>query len=427
MTDTPLQQWLARLEQLHPKEIDLGLERIALVAERMGLLPPNARVITVAGTNGKGSTVAALEALALASGVKTGAATSPHLLHFNERIRVAGQSVQDDTIVTAFEAIEAARGDTSLTYFEFNALAALEVFRSQEVELYLLEVGLGGRLDAVNIIDADVAVITSIDLDHQQWLGSSREQIAVEKAGIARSGRPVVVGDLAPPESLREALQSRGAIAAYLGEAFQMQAKEGGLDLSLHGASGEVQSIKGISNGSLLPQNLACAAQALVLAGISLPGDAAGVLSEVTVPGRRQHVPLDAGASECVLDVAHNPAAVSALCQHLDEQPVAGRTLALFCVMADKDLHAMIALVAGRFDAWFVTNLPDQPRAVSGDELGRLLHQHGESMISVSKNPRQAWRRARSLMSGGDRLVVFGSFFTVAAVLPGLLAEMGEQ
>ena len=265
MSKTVLDQWLERLETLHPCEIDLGLERVASVAESLQLLPPPQPVISVAGTNGKGSTVAVMEAVLAEIGCISGACTSPHLLSFNERIRVAGVPVDDSEIVQAFEQIETARGETSLTYFEFCTLAALVVFRQRNVDVILLEVGLGGRLDAVNIVDADVAVITSIDIDHQDWLGDSREQISLEKAGILRSDRSAVIAERDPPHVLLEYIESLGCQALFSGTDYQINEEGSSWCASLRMSNGVERKLPAIAYGSVLADNICAGLQALLL------------------------------------------------------------------------------------------------------------------------------------------------------------------
>ncbi|MFB0950006.1 MAG: Mur ligase family protein, partial [Halioglobus sp.] len=281
MNKTSLTQWLQRLETVHPMEIDLGLERVLTVAHTLQLLPLKQPVVTVAGTNGKGSTVAVMEALISEAGYRVGVFTSPHLLRFNERIRVAGVDASDAEIVHAFDLIDQARGAISLTYFEFAALAALLIFEASELDYVVLEVGLGGRLDAVNIVDASVAVITSIDLDHQGWLGSSRGEISREKAGILRSGCPVVIADPNPPPELLGCVVDVGASPAlYLGREFSVAAVDGQWQAQLQMPDGASRMLSAVTNGSLLPENIGAAVQASLLLGIEFSDDClAGALA----------------------------------------------------------------------------------------------------------------------------------------------------
>lgn len=426
MNEISLEQWLQRIERIHPEEVELGLERVSEVAQRLRLLPVQPPVVIVGGTNGKGSTVAVLEALLNEAGYSTGCLTSPHLLRFNERIRVAGVDVQDAEIIEAFAAIEAARGTVSLTYFEFSTLAALLIFRAREVDTVILEVGLGGRLDAVNMVDPSVAVITSIDLDHQNWLGDSRGEIAREKAGIMRRSRPVVIAELDPPAELEECVSAVGAEPAFfLGREFSVSLERGEWCADLQLKDGTSRRIGPLSEGSLLPQNVAAAAQAAVLLGVGFTDDCLlRALSNVALLGRRQLCKV--AGREYVLDVAHNPAATTKLLEFLDETPCSGKTICLFSVMADKDAQCMIELAAGHFQAWFLADQPDIKRAAHAADLASMLGAAQQSMISISRNIRQALRRAQSVMTENDRLVIFGSFYTVAAVLPFLDTEFDK-
>lgn len=419
MSNNALQDWLERLEKLHPSEIDLGLTRITQVAGALDLLPLRQTVITVAGTNGKGSTVAVLEALLGTLGVRCGSFTSPHLLRFNERIRVGQVEASDAEIVLAFEAIEAARGEISLTYFEFAALAALLVFAQHDLDVVILEVGLGGRLDAVNMVDPSACVITSIDLDHQGWLGDTRDAIAREKAGILRQDVPVVVADPDPPAGLRSAVADIGARPAlYLGEHFGVETV--GNDewqAKVQDPDGNPVLLPRMASGSLLPQNIAAAFQSAMVCGfLFTPEQAQRALESLVVPGRREC--FEQEGVRYVLDVAHNPAAVASLLEYLESSCCNGRAIAVFSAMQDKDLETMLSLATHRFDAWMLADQPDNPRAASAKEIMAILGVQGVEMISSSKNIRQAFARAQQLAGPGDTVVVFGSFTTVAAVLP---------
>lgn len=421
MSDASLEQWLQHLETLHPNVMELGLDRVTTVAQALELLPVACSVVTVAGTNGKGSTVAVLEALLEESGSLAGCSTSPHFLKFNERIRVGGREVDDEDIVAAFEAIEAVRGNTSLTYFEFSTLAALQVFRCAGVEVVVLEVGLGGRLDAANIVDPTVAVITSIDLDHQEWLGETRGAIAREKAGIMRPGIPVVIADPEPPAELFDCAQAVGADPIkQLDKDFGFSTSDGNWQgwLSQHSGGGR-RDFPCLPCGPLLPVNICAALQAAALLQVDLSDEqivrALGAVSSI---GRRQEEQI--GGKHYLLDVAHNPAAVYKLLEYIDTSHCNKRVIALFSAMGDKALAEMLDICADRFDGWFLADQPNNERAVVAAEVADLLRARGQGMISISKNIRQAYRRAQSVMVEGDVLVVFGSFFTVAGVLPQL-------
>ncbi|GAB5450012.1 MAG: bifunctional tetrahydrofolate synthase/dihydrofolate synthase [Halioglobus sp.] len=437
MTKLPLNEWLQRLEKLHPNEIELGLERVGKVAAVLGLDAPQQPVVTVAGTNGKGSTVAVIEALVQASGRTAGVFSSPHLFRFNERIRVGGAEAGDDEIAAAFAAIDQARGAVSLTYFEFAALAALQIFQWQAPDIIVLEVGLGGRLDAVNILDASIAVITSIALDHQHWLGSTREAIAVEKAGVLRRDSAVVVADPEPPASLLSEIQRIGARPVLrCGHEFGVETQAasgvqgvtagsgdvadkwtGYVQRSAPKASGQRRRLPLLPASGLLPVNCCAALQVAELLGLDLSAaQIEAALAGCDVPGRRQLQQV--GGVHYLFDVAHNPAAVEKLLEFIHTMGCEKRIIAVFSAMADKDIAAMIACAGDSFDAWFVADQPGNPRAASAAALTALLHEAGHTMISGSKNLRQALRRAQRVASPGDTLVVFGSFYTVAEVMP---------
>lgn len=422
MTEPALAVWLERLEALHPVAVDLGLERVRAVAECLQLLPVTVPVITVAGTNGKGSTVAVIEALVAEAGLVAGVYTSPHLQFFNERIRVAGANVDDATICDALAQIDAARGEVSLSYFEFATLAGLVIFRARDVDIIVLEVGLGGRLDAVNIVDADVAVITSIALDHQAWLGNSLDAIAREKAGILRAGAPAVIAEGNPGAGLYAAVKAAGAQAVWFNEGFgfdERQSSAGSWQGYLQAADGSRRQLPVVAASGLLPGNICAALQALELLGFPASNAAIErVIPALQLRGRRQQV-QEAGI-DYLLDVAHNPAAVEKLSEFLSASHCKGKTIALFSAMADKDISGMIGAAGDHFEAWFIADQPANPRAAAASDIARTLRDHGQQMISVSKNLRQALARARSVLVAGDRLVVFGSFFTVAAALSSL-------
>jgi dihydrofolate synthase/folylpolyglutamate synthase len=410
-----LAEWLARLEQLHPSAIELGLERVRRVRDAMGLTPAFPLII-VGGTNGKGSTCATLEAILGAAGYKTGVYTSPHLLRYNERVRVAGVEACDADLVGAFERIDAARGDTSLTYFEFGTLGAMAQFVDAGVDVGILEVGLGGRLDAVNVFDADAAIVTSVDLDHMDYLGDTREKIGFEKAGIYRAGGPAICADPAPPLSLVEHARRIGADLRCLGRDFATQRDDGhwtfrGAELSWPDLPLPAMA------GAYQLRNAAGALAALEALRARLPVDAEAIrrgLLAARVPGRFQRI---ARAPEVILDVAHNPEAARALAATLREQPVPGRTLAVVGMLADKDAAGVFAALSGQIDAWW-TCTPDSPRARDAAALATTLRDHaGGAPVSVQPDVRTAFAAALSAAREGDRILVFGSFYTVAAVL----------
>lgn len=419
MKRTSLEAWLRHLESLHPAVMELGLDRVGRVARDLDLDAPAVPVITVAGTNGKGSTVATLEALLRVTGRRPGCFTSPHFIRFNERIRIDGREASDAQLIAAFEAIDAARGDTSLTYFEFATLAALWVFREAGAGVLVLEVGLGGRLDSVNIIDPQVSVITRIDLDHQDWLGDSRELIGREKAGILRPGTPAVIADPEPPASLGEAIAAVGAGPVYwLGGAFDVISGPAGWQGRVSLPDGRHRDVSG-PPGPLLPVNIAAGLQAAAALGLAWSdAQLAQAMESLHLTGRCQRLSRD--GREYLLDVAHNPAAVHRLLEEIDATHCNGRIISLFSVMRDKDVDAMIQPLLGRIDAWCLADQPGNPRAMPAATIADLLRARGQEMISISRNLRQGFARARQLAGEGDLVVVFGSFFTVAAVLPSL-------
>ena len=395
-----LAAWLERLEQLHPSAIDLGLARCGEVAQRLDLLDTAVTTITVAGTNGKGSTVAVMEAMLCASGARVGAFTSPHLVRYNERIRVDGAEVSDALIVEAFEAIEQARSAISLTYFEFNTLAALWIFKKLDVAYQLLEVGLGGRLDAVNIIDADVAVVTAIGLDHQEWLGSDIETIAVEKCGIARDGCPCVVADSAAPVSVSTELQRIGAyeVLAHRDYAYD----------DTYFESLEVGSITWSLPAGILPLNAAAGLRALEAAGVVIAEElvTAGI-KRIALKGRRESFRL--GNIDIVLDVAHNPDAAAELKKFLDRHTPAQPTTAIFAVMSDKDCRDMIAAVEPVIDEWYLPTGIGGARGQSPEVVAGFI----SGTAHVKSTFESAFESALGSLANGGRLIIFGSFFTV--------------
>ena len=418
MSATPalsLADWLARLEQLHPSTIELGLDRVQRVKDALGLTPDFPLVI-VGGTNGKGSTCAFLEAMLLAAGYQTGLYTSPHLVRYNERVRVDGHEARDEELVAAFEQVDAARGEVSLTYFEFGTLGAMVQFVEAGVDVAILEVGLGGRLDAVNVFDADVAIVASVDLDHMEYLGDSREKIGFEKAGIYRAGRPAICADHAPPASLLEHARKLGADLWCVNQDFSAQRKNDHWTYRGPSLSLEALPLPAMA-GAYQLGNAAAALAALEAILDRLPVNEAAIcqgLIAAQVPGRFQRI---ARAPEVILDVAHNPEAARALAATLREQPVHGRTLAVVGMLADKDADAVFPAVAGEIDAWWVCR-PDSPRARAASDLATILRKYaGNSPIRVQQDVNAALAEARNAAHEDDRILVFGSFFTVAAVL----------
>ena len=412
-----LNEWLAHCERLHPQTIAMGLERVAAVAAKMHLRF-GCPVITVAGTNGKGSTCAMLESIYRQAGFKTGLYTSPHLVHFQERCRLQGRAATQEQLCQHFERVEAARGAIALTYFEFTSLALLSCLSQAELDVVILEVGLGGRLDAVNVIDADCAVITSIDLDHMAFLGPDREAIGVEKAGIMRFERPVVISDPAVP-------------ASVLAHAKQLQADVWQVmaDVQFTGDSqqwtwkGRGRTYSGLAYPALRGANqlLNAAGVLAVLEALrpQLPVNAQAIrlgLSTVQWPGRFQILP---GQPAIVLDVAHNPHATAALAHNLDAMGFYPQTHAVVGAMADKDLPGLFKKLLPLVDAWYFCDLPT-PRAASAVELRevwRSITQRPEVPAHTFASPVSALQQALAAADPTDRILVFGSFFTVGAVL----------
>lgn len=412
-----LEQWLEHQQRVHPQEIALGLERVRAVATRLGLARPARQVITVGGTNGKGSTVAFIEAIARTAGHRVGAFTSPHLLRYNERIRIDGHEVGDAVLVAVFERIEAARGDTPLTYFEYGTLAALLIFADARLDLAVLEVGLGGRLDAVNLMDADVAVVTSVALDHMELLGKDRESIAIEKAGIFRAGKPAVIAEMDPPDALLRQAERIGAIALRAGRDYQFSERLGGR-WQWQDASLKLDLGKPRLAAPAQVSNAAAAIAALrALPGLALSAEHIGVgIAVATAPARLQRVP---GPVEILVDVAHNPHAVQQLAKWMTRNRPMGATQAVFAALADKDVPNMVGPLLNVVDQWRLAGLPDAgTRAQDIDQLWRQLSGLLSRTLSTRhETVEEALAAARAQAHPGDRILVFGSFHTAAAAL----------
>jgi dihydrofolate synthase/folylpolyglutamate synthase len=414
--DFGLADWLRWQESLNPKLVDLGLDRCARVAARMGLKALPMPVVTVAGTNGKGSCIAYLTSILESAGYRVAAYTSPFLHRYNESLRVCGREVADDTLVTAFRCVEQARGDVALTFFEFRTLAALDIIRRSRASVALLEVGLGGRLDAVNLMDADVAVVSSVDLDHMDWLGSDREHIGREKAGIFRPGRPVVCGDPSPPDSLVEHARGLGADLHTLGREYAWHHGDAGWSWQGPGRVYEDLPAPGMV-GEFQHDNAAAAVMALQFLPMasSIQGAAVGEgIANAWLPGRQQII---AGDIERLVDVAHNAEAARALAATLRARPAVGRTHAVFAVLADKDPITVAAALHGLVDEWHTATLPG-PRGQKAEDLARgLRRQFPGQPVSVHGDIAEAWRAAVSGAQDGDRVVAFGSFLTAREAL----------
>jgi len=414
-----LPEWLALLETRHSKEIDMGLERVAAVKNRLGL-QFSCPVIMVGGTNGKGSTCAMLEAVYLQAGYRVGLYSKPHFLDFNERARINGENVDDASLIKAFAAVEAARESTSLTYFEFTTLAICYLLAAAPLDVVILEVGLGGRLDAVNVIDADVAIVTSVDIDHTDYLGDTREKIGFEKAGIFRPGKAAICSDPVPPQSLIDHANAIGADLWLFGRDFNYAG-----DKQQWNFGGRAQRRNSLGYPSLRGANQLLNASG-VLAAIEalrhvLPVGAQEVrtgLVMVELPGRFQVMP---GRPAVVLDVAHNPHAAATLSQNLDNMGFHAYTYGVFGSMLDKDIDGVIAQLKDKIDHWYVTGLP-LPRAATAEQLKQKLLDAGvlsdpEKNIVTFAAPEAAYAEAVSKAGENDRIVVFGSFLTVAGAM----------
>ncbi|THF62487.1 bifunctional tetrahydrofolate synthase/dihydrofolate synthase [Pseudothauera rhizosphaerae] len=421
--------WLALIEGRHGQHIELGLERVRAVRDALGAAS-EAVVITVGGTNGKGSTCAMLEAILAAEGYRVGCYTSPHLLRYHERVRIGGREIDDAALAEAFAAVERARGDTPLTYFEHGTLAAWWAFCRAPLDVIVLEVGLGGRLDAVNIFDADCAIVTSVAMDHMDYLGDTREQIGFEKAGIFRAGRPAVCGDPQPPASLLEHARAIGAQLWVSGRDFGF-----GGDRQQWGywryagppAQGSLTRRGGLAYPALRGANQLLNASAVLTAldllrarlPVSMQAVRQGLML-VELPGRFQVLP---GRPAVVLDVAHNPQAAGVLAENLSGMGFYPETWAVLGMLADKDVEGVLALMRERVEHWLLATLPG-PRGLPAEELALRLRAAGiEGDVRCFAAPREAFAAARKSAAEGDRIVAFGSFLTVADVLAAIHAE----
>lgn len=427
-----LSDWLAWLETLHPTSIDLGLSRIYRVARQLsllnspssishassGALASGAYVFTVAGTNGKGSCVTTIEHMLRAQNKNVGSYTSPHLHHYCERIKINGRSVDEAMVCDAFAAIDSARGDTSLTYFEFGTLAALWIFSQQNIPYVVLEVGLGGRLDAVNIVDANVAVVTSIAVDHEEWLGSDREKIAREKLGVTRPKMPVVIAETNLTNSLLEFIQfhRQEATVAVINDTFSATLTDHQHWYWHHNATSSLLPLPALPIHSVV-----AGLEALSLSDL-LPkqDDISSILSSISLEGRYQQQYV--AGREVIFDVAHNPAAATMLANRLrlsaeksDGAHQVSKTFAVFSVMEDKDIAGIVSPLNEVIDHWFIGGLLNNSRAASISVTGKVLEQAGHTYTAVAKIE-QAFDQALSQSSEHDKIVVFGSFFTVADV-----------
>lgn len=418
MTQRTLADWLSYLEQLHPTAIDMGLERSREVASRLGLSRPAPKVITVTGTNGKGSTCAFLAALLRAQGLMVGVYSSPHLQRYNERVQLNGQEASDQALCDAFAAVEAARGEISLTYFEMGTLAAFWLFQHAALDAVVLEVGLGGRLDAVNLVDADLALVTSVGLDHADWLGDTRESVAFEKAGIFRAGKPALCGDLDPPQPLLEQANALPAPLFLRGRDFDLAQGEANWHWRGVSASGQVLELHDLPLLDLPMENAALALQAYALLGMPWQPEALqAALLGTRVTGRldRRQIDWRGKRISLLLDVGHNPQAAEYLAARLTARPVAGRRSAVFGLLSDKDLPGVLRPLQGCLANWAVAPLPT-PRTRPASELQAALTNLHAS-VSVHENIAAALDAQCEQATPDDEILVFGSFYSVAEAL----------
>jgi len=406
-----LEDWLSWQESLHPSEIELGLERVSRVLARLDPQTPSFTVVTVAGTNGKGSSVAMLEAVLRAAGHRVGCYTSPHLLRYNERIRIDGETIDDHSLCEAFERVDRARGNDPLTYFEFGTLAAIDLLQRAGVQIALLEVGLGGRLDAVNVLDPDVALITAIDVDHQDWLGSDRDTIAREKAGILRPGQRAVCADPRPPASLLAHADALGVRLMVAGRDFRWQPRD---DEDWEWLGRQAQRLpRPALAGQHQLDNAAGVLAVLQWLEADFPVGPQAMargLREVQLPGRFQVL---AGPPQQIFDVAHNAQSAQVLADNLDRHPRAGTTRAVLGMLADKDMAALADCLRGQVDRWYLAPL-DVPRGATVAQLQAAL---GDARSSAFDSVAAAYAAACGDSDARDRVVVLGSFHTVAAAL----------
>jgi dihydrofolate synthase / folylpolyglutamate synthase len=421
--ESSLENWLKYIASVHPREIDLGLERIHRVARRLKLAKPAAVVITVAGTNGKGSCVATLEAVLQQAGYKTGAYTSPHIQYFNERIRVAAAPVADQDIVAALAEIDRCREDESLSYFEFATLAALLIFKQAGVDVALLEVGLGGRLDAVNIIDPDVALITNISIDHEDWLGKGVENIGAEKAGILRANTAAVFGDTSPPASIVGKAKELGARLYVQGTDFRFSkavAEESWQWFGVDGANSAVH-FAALELPRLALANVSAALQALILLPLQFTeADINGALKGLQLAGRFEIRRDRRSAKTVIFDVAHNQAAAALLAENLalyrQQNPAIVQLAVVIAVLADKDIEAMVTALESCTDIWYIAQV-DEARGMAVEEVAqRIKNSNNGLRLQQFGTVGEAYRAACEQTAGNDLIVVTGSFFTVAAV-----------
>ena len=412
-----LQDWLAWQQTLHSQKIKLGLDRVAKVAHELGIMQPEYQVVMVAGTNGKGSITAILESIFHQAGYRVAAYTSPHLLHYNERIRIGKKNVEDILLCNAFDLVDQTRAELSLSYFEFGTLAAMQIFSTLPLDVVVFEVGLGGRLDAVNIYDADVAIVSNIGLDHLQWLGSTRESIGLEKSGIFRKGKPAICGDTEPPESLLKYAGDIGSKLYLVDEDFSYRHGKGGFwsfhtpkldwgDLPVPNLYGDVQ----VGNAATALMSIQCLDGILPVGRESIEHG----LGDICLLGRFQRVMREC---EVIFDVAHNLDSAKVLGKNLLELQPASKTYAVFAVLEDKDVEGIIGSVNRQIDEWYISEL-DSERSLGRADLQNCIKQLDQNaVVKIYPSISKAWQAAKMNACSTSRIVVFGSFLTVAEVL----------
>lgn len=411
-----LDDWLAWQTTLHAREIELGLDRIEKVAKSLDLVDCPFVVITVAGTNGKGSTVALLSSILHHAGYKVGTYTSPHITRYNERIRIGLRCVEDRELCASFSKINTARKQTSLSFFEFATLAALDIFHQNKVDVAVLEVGLGGRLDATNLVDSDLAFVTSIGLDHTEYLGDTRELIAAEKAGIFRANKPAICGELDPPPQISEIAQKLKTVLYQLNDDFSFEVAKSSWSFSTKGYQLAGLPLPNLS-GAVQIRNAANAIMGLHCIRERLPINVEAIksgLREVTLEGRFQRIIKDC---EIILDVAHNYQSAKILSENLAAVPKPSKTIAVFSVLSDKDVDGIIGLMHPYIDDWYISTVKTR-RAMGVDDIKQAINKHAsDSKIVVFDSVESAYSKAQSDTQEGDRILVFGSIFTVSEVI----------
>jgi len=417
MKFTALQDWLTWQESLNPKEIDLGLDRVEKILPDLGLNSQfNCPVITLAGTNGKGSTAAFLQSILQAADYKVGCYSSPHLLKYNERIAIDSKNIDDERLCEAFEIIDQARGDVPLTYFEFGTLAALVIFSQAKLDAVILEAGLGGRLDAVNVIDPDVAVITSIDLDHMDWLGDDIESIGREKAGIFRNNKPAVYGSLSMPNSISQIAVDKNVQLHAAGKDYLYQGLQNNWQLTAADIRFNDLPYPALK-GSVQMQNGATAIMALHCVKELIPVNESAIatgLQSASIAGRFQ---LIHSSPEVVVDVAHNPQAARALLATLEDNPVAGLTYVVIAMLADKAVDEVVKILLPQVDGWFSAGL-NVPRGLDAEFISKAVsEQVSDDKLFAHQSVTQACEAAMQKASARDRIIVLGSFYTVAEAM----------